>query len=479
MSGPCIPHGGGGQEAARRLLALPSARIHLMGAGGIGMSGLARLLQVQGCRVTGCNEQVNEQVTWLRGHGIPVAEGHGPDHVQEIDGLVHTTAVPVSHPELQRAREAGCPVIRRGEMLAALVNARPSIAVAGAHGKTTTTAMISQILRASGVDAAFCVGGFLRSLGGVAGGGTGVLVVEADESDGTLVEYEARTLVLTNADLDHVEHFGDDEEALWTCYRRAISQAGRVWFGADDSRLTAWCAGMPGARSFGFAQHADVRGSGLTSDFQGCAFDVACDGLALGRLELPVPGRFNALNALAATGVALQQGLTFGQVRRALRHFVPADRRLQRVGLCGGAVVYTDYAHHPAEIKALIGALASYGGGRLHIIFQPHRYTRTLRLGADFPPAFAGAASIMLVPVYAASEAPLPGGTSLDLQRRFEQAGLPVAYAGSLEEAWQRVQGLLAEGDLLLLLGAGDVVGIADWVGTGTVPAVPQGETRR
>ena len=463
---------------ARALLARGPAAVHFAGVGGVGMAGLARLLAARGFAVSGCDASASRITDWLVRHGIAVQFGHNAAHITpDLAWLVRTPAVAADAPEILAAQAHRLPVLARGVVLPALLETFPfSLAVAGTHGKTTTTAMIAQLLQANGRAPAFAVGGEVEALGGVAAAGQGQLVVvEADESDGTLALYAPDLAVVTNIEFDHMEHFGGEPE-LVGCFQRFIRQARCVIYGADDPRAAALGRG---GISFGFAEHADFRAANVELAPRSSACDVLHRGVKLARLHLPVPGRHNILNALAACAAVdavlrrelpAQRGAAVADAApragaacfQALESFCPARRRFEVVSEAGGVLVISDYAHHPTEIRALVAAARGLGRPRLLAVFQPHRYTRTLALGADFPGAFTGVDEVVLAPVYAASEAPLAGGASRDLARHFAQSGVTrLREVESLDAAWNYLRETLRDGDALLVVGAGDVEKIA------------------
>jgi UDP-N-acetylmuramate--alanine ligase len=452
---------------AQTLLARGPAPVHFIGVGGVGMAGLARLLAARGFQVSGCDSSASRVTDWLTTHGIAVEIAHDASHVtSKLAWLVRTPAVPEESAEVQAARARGRPVLARGVVLPALLRQYPqSIAVAGTHGKTTTAAMTTHLLRNLGHDPAFAIGGELDALGGVAGEGDGQsLVVEADESDGTLALYAPDIAVITNVEFDHMEHFRDEAE-LVECFQRFARQARRVIFCADDPRAAA--LGGNGL-AYGFSPVAELRADNLDLAPRASAFDVLHRGEKLGRVRLPVPGRHNILNALAAIAVGLELfpkvGKSTAALFQALENFQPARRRFEVVSENGDVLVISDYAHHPTEIRALVAAARGLGRRRLLAVFQPHRYTRTRALGTDFPGAFIGVDEVLLAPVYAASESPLAGGTSADLARHFEQnSDVPLREVASLEAAWNYLRAQLRAGDALLVVGAGDVEKIALW----------------
>lgn len=472
-----------------RLLAARERDVHFIGVSGVGMAGLARLLHARGFRVTGCDLVPGRPAEWLVAQGIPVRTGHDPAHIRPgTDWVVRSAAVPEDSPEVIRAVEQGIPVFTRGQVLPALLDAHFSIAVGGTHGKTTTSTFIVLMLRRAGRDPGWCVGGEVCGPGTVAHvGGDKELVVEADESDGTLALYRADISVVTNVEFDHMEHF-ESEDAFRECFRRFTERTRRrVVYCADDPGARALCEHDESSVSYGLEERANVRAIALAMQPHSSAFDLVVEGENAGRVELPVPGRHNVVNALAACAVGLELGLAPGELTKALAGVALPRRRFERVVEHGGVTVISDYAHHPSEVSALVGTALGVPHRRLAAVFQPHRYTRTAALGDAFPLAFAGIDPLLLTPVYAASEAPLRGGTVWDLYERFAaqrgQVGADddpgrahpvVMVASSLEQAWAYLERQLAEGDLLLIIGAGDVEKLGAWalekITSGVVP---------
>jgi UDP-N-acetylmuramate--alanine ligase len=441
--------------------------VHMLGICGVGMAGVAYLLARRGWRVSGCDAHVNALGEWLRAAGVPVAEGHAPAHLAacpDLERVIVTPAVSSSEPEWAAAREHGLSVFRRGEVLASLMSQGRGVAVCGAHGKTTTTCFTTRLLQELGANPGWCIGGATRRLGGVAGGGGGALLVaEADESDGTLALYHPAVMVLTNIDLDHLEHF-NGEAALFECFRQAVTQTREgVAACRDDAR--AWQAAQSASvpvLGFGLSEGASLRAVEVAVDAGSVSFDVVYLNRMFGRMTLGVSGRHNVLNALGAAAAALLLGYEPEAVFSALAAACDElpGRRFETVAEVPGIRVIADYAHHPAELQAAVEMARVQRPERLIAVFQPHRYTRTLALGAAFPAAFAAADEVILLPVYAASEAPLEGGDICDLYAHFRSVlpALTVKLARSREETWQYLRQALRPGDLLLIAGAGDVI---------------------
>ena len=443
---------GNWREELRRWIRTPGARVHLMGVGGIGMAGVARLLAARGAIVTGCDAGAPRTLAWLRSCGIPATTGHAPAHLDGIDWAVFSPALQPGHPERAAASQKGIPLYRRGQVLPVLADSWKTVAVSGTHGKTTTSSMIAHILRACGADPSWCIGGELPPDGAPAGiGQSDWLAIEADESDGTLAHYAPEIAVITNVEFDHMEHF-DSKEAMVECFRSFARQAQAVVFCADDPEA-AKIGAETGGTSYGFAPSADYRGEILEVGPAGTRFAVSGQAVAL-----PLPGRHNVANALAALAACDRCGIALDAAAAALASFALPKRRFEIVAAARGIRIVADYAHHPSEIRALIDAAKQAGAERIWAVFQPHRYTRTLALGAEFPPAFAGVEGVILAPVYAASEPPLAGGTSEDLLKHFwRQGGTPVELAPSLSAAAESVAARWKSGDWVLVVGAGDV----------------------
>ena len=444
-----------------------SGRVHLLGASGVGMAGLAYLLKDRGMLVTGCDSSPNALATWLRQHEISVMDSHHPDHVvSDVDWVVKSTAIPETNDEVKVALQYDIPVFRRGEVLPELLTGKSSMVVSGTHGKTTTASFITQILRNAGKDPSWCIGGETAVLGGVAGVGVDrSIVVEADESDGTLARYCPDHAVVTNVEFDHGEYYASIE-AFEDCFATFVSQVrGSVIHSADDPGARRICAACPQVISFGFSRDADIRAENVHETETGVAFTLFTNEVDCGQATLAFHGKHNVLNMLAAIAAAREMGLTDSEVMASLRALELPSRRLERIVETPSITVISDYAHHPSEIAALISASRCIPHRRLRVVFQPHRYSRTLALRESFPTAFDGIDELLLTPVYAASEEELRGGTEWDLYRTFrsQSGALVPKMASSLEDAWEFLRSDLCDGDLLLVTGAGDVELIAQW----------------
>ena len=409
-------------------------RIHLIGIGGVGMAGLAVLLKARGHEVSGCDLKATPRTRWLESQGIPVFGGHSPDHLKDADEVIVTPAVARDNPE----RQACVNPRFRGEVLAELVNSTDGIAVCGSHGKTTTATWIAKLLQALGESVSWCIGGETGAFPVAHAAASGPLVVEADESDGTLALYRAKTLVVNKCEYDHPDHFKTEAD-YFACYETAKRNAETV----------------------------------IESESLDCSMvrTFECSN------GLP---EHNLKNMRAAVEVALRRGHAMTDIAKALPQIVAKlpDRRFERVWpqsnnqtveRSNHLLVYTDYAHHPTEMACAVGMARQICRGTLRVLFQPHRYSRTKALLRDFPAAFEGADEVVLCPTYAAFEQPVEGGDIADLYRacreRFNaetrrRGKVSLFLSRSCDEAWEHAFNSMREGDLTLLLGAGDIINL-------------------
>jgi len=454
-----------GSEISARLAAR-SLSIHLVGIGGIGMSGLADLLRLNGHLLSGSDKQANRLTADLADKGVTIHQGHAADHVPPgCDLVVRSSAVGDDNPEVREARRRGVPVRLRGEVFAAFCEERRLVAVCGTHGKTTTSAMLAHVLEPSG--AGWFVGGESAQLGAVARDARAgaAFVAECDESDGTLVHYRPEIAVVTNVEFDHMETFGGEEEFL-DCFRTLLVRSGQVFFGADDplARKLAWevrgTADRERKMEGAGLEDGAFRAAGLRLEGDGSVFELP----EIGRCSLRVPGSHNVKNAVLAARVALSLGMAPEVVRERLASFESVGRRFETVFDAGGIQVVSDYAHHPTEIRAVLEAAFGLKPRRVLAVYQPHRYSRTAALLQDFPTAFSGIDRLWLLPVYAASEQPVAGGTSDDLAAECARQNVDCGLELTVESAWAAVRAELREGDLFLILGAGDVVRMCELV---------------
>jgi UDP-N-acetylmuramate--alanine ligase len=465
-------------------------RVHFVGIGGIGMSGIAELLANLGYSVSGSDQKRSETTERLQSLGARISVGHAAEHVGDADVVVYSSAVRPDNPELAEAHRRGIPVIPRAEMLAELMRLRYGIAIGGAHGKTTTTSMIALVLERAGLDPTAVIGGKLSAFGSNARLGRGqYMVAEADESDRSFLRLTPTIAVVTNIDYEHLEAYRDFDDLCqaFVDFANKVPFYGSVVACADDVHIRRL---MPRLTrrviTYGIdSADAHLRGSDLRFDrgVWACRVEAGpglrdAAGLTsppaspLLELRLGIPGRHNMLNALAAVAVGLELGIEMSRVASALAEFRGADRRFQTRGEAGGVLVVDDYGHHPTEIAAVLDAARSLGR-RVVVAFQPHRYSRTARLLGEFGPALSRADEVVLTDIYAASEEPIPGVTAEAL---FESvhAAMPgrVHLVKKLNDVAAAVAAIAREGDLVVTLGAGSINTVGDQIlaalGTGT-----------
>ncbi len=448
-----------------------SQHVHFIGIGGIGMSGIAEILLSLEMKVSGSDMRRTAVTERLAQLGAAVYEGHDAQHVAGATVVVTSSAVNGSNPEVVEAHARKIPVIQRAEMLAELMRLKYGIAIAGMHGKTTTTSMVASVLGEGGLDPTVVVGGRVDALGSNARlGTTQYLVAEADESDRSFLKLSPILAVVTNLDREHMDCYRDmeDVERAFVEFMDRVPFYGAVTACADSARLKGI---LPRARrrvfTYGVADDADYRlefldagredGAGQGSCF--ARFQVVTEAGPLGPFELHVPGRHNVLNATAAVAIARQLEVPVEKIAEGLRHFGGVDRRFQQLGQARGVRVVDDYGHHPTEIQATLAAAREYCKGRIHVVFQPHRYTRTRDLLEEFGGAFAAADTVIVLPIYAASEEPIEGVTAKRLAARI--AGPRVENAEDFATAVQAATEAAREGDMILTLGAGSVSHLA------------------
>src|SRR3984885_6170454 len=441
----------------------PSQRIHFIGIGVIGMSGIAEILLTMGYSVSGSDLKRSAVTDRLLGMGARIFEGHVASNASASDVVVTSSAVAKNNPEVLEARERKIPVIQRAEMLAELMRLKYGIAVAGMHGKTTTTSMVAAVLAGGGLDPTVVVGGRVDAMGSNARlGSSQYLVAEADESDRSFLKLSPVLAVVTNLDREHMDCYRDmeDVEGAFVEFMDRLPFYGATTACIDNALLRGV---LPRVRrrgyTYGESADADFRLEMLAKevDCHSC-FQVNYKGLMLGRFRLHVPGRHNVLNATAAVAVGVQLGVAPDQIAAGLESFRGVDRRFQMKGSVREVAVVDDYGHHPTEILATLRAARECGYGRVHVVFQPHRYTRTRDLMEEFAGAFRDADSVEILDIYAASEEPIDGVTAAALAARVRASGVErAAFAESVAVAVERMVAWAREGDVVLTLGAGNV----------------------
>lgn len=442
-----------------------SQHVHFIGIGGIGMSGIAEILLSLGMKVSGSDLRRGPVTDRLATLGATTYEGHDARNVAGATVVVASSAVTAANPEVVEALARKIPVIQRAEMLAELMRLKYGIAIAGMHGKTTTTSMVAAVLAAGGLDPTVVVGGRVDALGSNARlGTTQYLVAEADESDRSFLKLSPILAVVTNLDREHMDCYHDmaDVERAFVDFMDRVPFYGAATACIDDARLRSI---LPQARrrvfTYGTAAEADFRleflGAGEGECFS--RFQVTTAAGPLGQFELHVPGRHNVLNATAAVAIARQLEVGPEKIAEGLKNFRGVDRRFQQMGQARGVRVVDDYGHHPTEIKATLAAAREFCKGRIHVVFQPHRYTRTRDLLEEFGGAFVDADTVIVLPIYAASEEPIAGVTAELLAGRI--AGPRVEFAPDFGAAVEKAVSAAREGDVILTLGAGSVSHLA------------------
>ena len=441
-------------------------RVHVVGIGGAGMSGIARILAARGVQVSGCDAKDSRRLAALAAVGIQTMIGHDPSHIDEIDVLVLSTAIPATNPERLEAAVRGKKVLNRAQALASIMTGFTGVAITGTHGKTTTTSMVTVALQHAGVDPSFAIGSELNESGANAHLGTGDLfVVEADESDGAFLELNPVVGIVTNIEADHLDHWGTFDAIEQGFLEFALGIKGRNGF------LVA-CLDDPGAarliergadagidiRSYGESPEADFHMVDIQPSASGWSFDTAHNGVRLGRVELQVFGHHNALNAQAALVAMIGMGFTSAQAISGLNRFSGTRRRFDFKGEAAGVRVYDDYAHHPTEITATLRAARELvGEGQLIVAFQAHHYYRTALFSKEFGVALGLADRAVILEVFAPGETPIPGASGQTMASHVPLAPECVTF----EPSWSAVSQDLLEhaqpGDIIMTLGAGDI----------------------
>lgn len=455
-------------EAGLAVLAERGSPIHLMGIGGAGMAGLALLLRARGGNVDGCDNAVNETTRSLEESGIAVHRGHDPQHVDRVAAVVHTAAVAEDHAELQSARRRGLPVLRRSQALGELVNPGTLVAIAGTHGKTTTSALTALALEACGLDPTALVGGRVNAWDGNARiGSDDTYVVEADEYDRSFLALQPDYAVVTSLEHEHLDTYGtlaELEEAFAEFVDR-VPETGRVIACVDDPGARR-CLARAGSRGLGYgiSHTAELLADTVAYEPQGTKMTVRWRGRPLGSFELALRGQHNVRNALAVIGVMLSLGLDPHSAAPAFAGFSGVDRRFQAVGGAGGVNVLDDYAHHPTEVKATLEtARQAFGARRLVVAFQPHLFSRTQAFAEEFGRALVRADVIFVTDVYPAREKPIPGvsGELVAAAARGAAGVERVRFVPDLDELVRAVISELKAGDVFMTLGAGDITRVA------------------
>lgn len=434
-------------------------KVHFVGIGGSGMSGLARLLLGMGHRVTGSDVRDSDNITQLRKLGAEITIGHDAKNLGDADTVVVTSALWPTNPEYVLAKELGLPVLHRSAMLAHLASSGKLIAVAGAHGKTTSTGMVVTALDVLGADPSFVNGGVIQAYGASSNFGSGEhFVIEADESDSSFLHYQTDTVLITNVDPDHLDHFGSLEAFEGEFVKFADAASNLVVISSDDPGAVRVSGRLSHQRvlTFGEAESADVRVTDVDASGPKVKFNLVYQGAKV-PLELSIPGAHNALNAAGAVAVLVGHGFDFAQAANAVATFGGTVRRFELHGERRGVRVYDDFAHHPTEVAAALkAARAAVGAGKLITVFQPHLYSRTRIFAQEFAEALALSDQVVVLDVYAAREDPEPGVTGALITDRIVDQG-QVHYVPLWEDAPAVAAALATEGDFIMTMGCGDV----------------------
>jgi UDP-N-acetylmuramate--alanine ligase len=452
---------------------LADKKLHFIGIGGAGMSGLARIAMTHGALVSGSDEKDSSVLAALAALGATVFSSHNAEQVKGADLVIYSNAISNSNSERMAAAELKIPIYTRAQALALLMSESISIAVAGTHGKTTTSSMLTVALQACGVDPSFAIGGTISASGSNAHRGTGeYFVAEADESDGSFIEYKPFGAIVTNVEHDHVDYFATpaDVTAAFEDFARTISPEGFLVYCADDkgSKALGQLATGVVAISYGEDADSDLHIDQVELGAKGSRARALWKGKSIGHLELNVPGRHNIDNAAAALAVGLHLGLPTAGLLAGLASFAGTGRRFELKGTVHGIRVIDDYGHHPTEIRVTLDAARRYAGdGRLLVIFQPHRYSRTQAFMSDFASSLTLADDVILLEVYAASEKPIPGVSSEVIAESMKNG----KYIPNFIEATDAIIEMAKAGDVIMTLGAGDVSSLG--------PIIVDGLTKR
>jgi len=444
-------------------LAAAEQWIHMVGICGSGMSGIAKILRQQGYQISGSDLHLNGSAESLSSLGIKLWEGHSDDYIDEqMDLVVISSAIKDNNPEVQKAKAMHIEVIKRGEMLARMHNRARGIAVAGAHGKTTTSSMLAVLLSDAGLDPTFAIGGELKGTHTNSRAGSGSLFVcEADESDGSFLALHPEIAVITNVEEDHLDHYESRQnlETAFQTFVNGVKPGGKAVLWAGDPYLAG--IKMPSQVEpiyYGtIDEDADYYFDKLVTDGPTSTFEVYFHQEKLGFLQLNLPGLHNVLNALAVVAVGHQLHLSWDYIRESVSQFQGARRRLEVTGKTAGVTVMDDYAHHPTEVEATLKAVRQFHQGRMVVIFQPHRFTRTQALGDKFGPAFKESDLLIVTDVYAAGEVPIQGISGETVSHSARAAGVNTVYIADKKDIVPFLLDQVRTNDLVVTMGAGDV----------------------
>ena len=443
-------------------IAIRHRHIHFVGIGGIGMSGLAEILLNLGYEISGSDLRRSAPSERLGALGVKVFEGHREENIAGADAVVVSSAIPAENPEREAASKAQVPIIERGELLAELMRLQYGIAIAGSHGKTTTTSITASVLNAAGMDPTVVVGGRVDALGSNARlGSSDILLVESDESDGSFLKLAPIVAVVTSIDAEHLDHYGSLEavQEAFVEFANKVPFYGSVILCLDDPHV---CQILPRVkrrvRTYGMASDADLTASAVEPAHLMSRFELRYRGDDLGRFQVRGAGRHDVLNAMAAVLASLELEAPLESIREGLAAFSGVDRRFQVRGVKGRVTVVDDYGHHPTEIRATLAAARSCEFGKVHVIFQPHRYSRTASLFQELGACFEDCDRLFVVDIYGAGEEPVPGVDAARLTEEIRASGHPcAAYFSSMESACRLAAEAARPGDVVITLGAGSI----------------------
>lgn len=442
-------------------------RIHFIGIGGVGMSGLASIFLSKGFKISGSDLSENERTTELKAKGARIFTGHHAKNLPADTGrVVVSTAIKSDNPELASAHKRGLPVVHRSDLLAELFfDAKCGLAVSGCHGKTTVSSMIATVLKLAGKDPTCVIGGHVSALNGnYSSGDSDLFVAEADESDATFLKYFPQYGMITNIDNDHMDHYSSLEAIIkaFELFASHITPEGALFLCADDP--IARNLSLPDKLrtiTYGITTPADLMAEEIHQHPFGSSFELLVAGQRYGRIELSVPGHHNVLNSLAVIGYCLEIGLTLTEVKDTIKQFHGAGRRFEIKGECEGVTIIDDYGHHPNEIRATLQAASSLGARRVVVIFQPHRYSRTLYLSQEFGRCFDNCDKLFITDIYAASEKPIPGVTSkVILDHMPVSHRRKVKMVKNVEDVKLHLLNYVEPGDVVFTIGAGSITKI-------------------
>lgn len=442
--------------------------VHFVGIGGAGMSGIAQVLLESGCKISGSDIKESRNTERLKKYGARIKIGHKSENVGDADIVVLSSAIPEKNVEVVYAKKKNIPILLRAQMLARICEGKKSVAVAGTHGKTTTTSMISRMMDACGLDPTCLIGGELNDIGSNAKcGSSDYVVVEADESDGSFLYLNPQIIVLTNVEADHLDYYGDLDhiEDVFLKFLNKTEKDGLVISCGDYENLSRITVSADRkCVTYGLDEKNDFHAGNISFEAFSCTFDVYNKGKLLGRVSLSVPGIHNVYNALAAYALGISLDVPFSELAQCLKSFSGVQRRFQVLGEVSDITIIDDYAHHPTELKATLEAAKKGSWGRVVCIFQPHRFSRTKALGTSFKDAFDSADLAVVTDVYAAGEQPVPGVTGKLLVDAILQRNprKPVAYLPKKSDILEFLASEVREGDLVLTAGAGDIWAVGE-----------------